>query len=63
MKREDELALNITREIVVKFIEREKISVNTFGAGWKNIYTTVRNSLNESEPEPEDVEPGNKKSP
>ena len=51
MKREDELVLNITREIVVKFIEREKLSVNSFEDGWKNIYRTVRNSLSESEPE------------
>lgn len=48
MKREEELALKTTKEIVVKFIEVGKLSVQSFEKGWNQIYQTVRGSLEKS---------------
>ena len=45
MKREEELALKATKEIVVKFIEVGRLSVNSFEGVWKQIYRTVHGSL------------------
>ena len=46
MKREEELATKVTKEIVVKFIEVGRLSVNSFEGVWKQIYHTVLDSLN-----------------
>jgi hypothetical protein len=51
MKREKELVLKTTKEIAVKFIEVGKLSVQSFEKGWNQIYQTVRDSLDESEPD------------
>ena len=48
MKREEELALKVTKEIAVKFIEVGKLSVQSFEKGWNQIYQAVRDSLHES---------------
>jgi len=48
MKREEELALKVTKEIAVKFIEVGKLSVQSFEKGWNQIYQTVRDSLGKS---------------
>ena len=48
MKREEELALKVTKEIAVKFIEVGKLSVQSFEKGWKQIYQTVRDSIGTS---------------
>ncbi len=48
MKREEELVLKVTKEIAVKFIEVGKLSVKSFEQGWKQIYETVRDSVDES---------------
>ncbi len=45
MKNEEELVLKVTKEIVVKFIEMGRLSVNSFGDVWKQIHQTVRESL------------------
>jgi len=45
MKKEDELALKVTKELVVKFIEVGRLSVNSFQEVWDNIHQAVRNSL------------------
>ena len=45
MKNEEELVLKITKEIVVKFIEVGRLSVNSFGEVWEQIYQKVRESL------------------
>ncbi len=45
MKSEEEIALKITKEIVVKFIEMGRLSVNSFEEVWKLVHQTVRNSL------------------
>ena len=48
MKREEELALKVTKEIVVKFIEMGRLSVNSFEEVWNQIHQTVCDSLKES---------------
>ena len=47
MKSKDELVLRATKEIVVKFIETGRLSVNSFDDVWKQIHRTVRESLEE----------------
>jgi hypothetical protein len=45
MKREEEIAVKITKEVVVKFIEVGRLSVNSFGEVWQKVHRAVRNSL------------------
>jgi len=45
MKQEDELALKVTKEIVIKFIEVGRLSVNTFDEVFQQIHSTVVESL------------------
>ena len=45
MKSEDELVLKVTKEIVVKFIEMGRLSVNSFEEVWNQVHQAVRNSL------------------
>jgi len=47
MKNEEELVLKVTKEIVVKFIETGRLSVNSFDDVWKQIHQTVGESLKE----------------
>lgn len=47
MKKEDELILKITKEIVIKFIEVGRLTVNSFDEVWGNIHRTVTRSLGE----------------
>jgi predicted transcriptional regulator len=47
MKKEQELVLKITKEIVVKFIEVGRLSVNSFEEVWNSVHQSVRNSLGE----------------
>ena len=47
MKQEDELVLKVTKEIVIKFIETGRLSVNSFDEVFKKINTTVGDSLKE----------------
>ena len=49
MKKEDELSLKVTKEIVVKFIEVGRLTVNSFEEVWNNIHKAVRNSLKEED--------------
>ena len=49
MKKEDELSLKVTKEIVVKFIEVGRLTVNSFEEVWNNIHNAVRNSLKEDD--------------
>ena len=49
MKKEDELVLKVTKEIVVKFIEVGRLSVNSFQEVWENIHRSVRNTLKEND--------------
>ena len=50
MKPEDELALKVTKEIVIKFIEVGKVSVTSFDEAFRQIHRTVRGSLRETSP-------------
>ena len=45
MKQEDELALKVTKEIVIKFIEVGRLSVNAFDEGFRQVHSTVVESL------------------
>jgi hypothetical protein len=49
MKKEDELSLKVTKEIIVKFIEVGRLTVNSFDEVWSNIHNTVRNSFKEDD--------------
>lgn len=51
MQREKELVLKVTKEIVVKFIEMGRLSVNSFEEGWQLIHRTVKASVQEEESE------------
>lgn len=48
MKSKDELVLRATKEIVVKFIEVGRLSVNSFDDVWKQIHRTVRESFEDN---------------
>ncbi len=45
MKREDEIAVKITKEIVVKFIEVGRLSLSSFSEAWEQIHEKVKGSL------------------
>ena len=53
MKNEEELVLKVTKEIVVKFIEVGRLSVNSFDDVWNQIHQTVRGSLKQGSPNSE----------
>jgi predicted transcriptional regulator len=52
----DEQILKVTKEIVVKFIEAGRISPAGFNETFKNVYNTVKETVQGSDeaPEPED---------
>lgn len=45
MKREEELTVKVTKEIVVKFIEAGRLSAASFDEVWGQIFKTVRDSM------------------
>lgn len=47
MKDKKEIALKVTKEIVVKFIEVGRVSINSFEQTWNIIFNTVLSSLSE----------------
>ncbi|MBW2066195.1 MAG: hypothetical protein JRJ03_14880 [Deltaproteobacteria bacterium] len=47
MKQEDELAVKVTKEIVIKFIETGRLSINSFEEVFRKIHETVRDSIRE----------------
>ncbi|MBW1798432.1 MAG: hypothetical protein JRJ21_08525 [Deltaproteobacteria bacterium] len=48
MEQKEVLAVKVTKEIVVKFIEVGRLSVNSFEEVWKQVHQAVRNSLKET---------------
>jgi hypothetical protein len=50
MKKEDELVLKVTKEIVIKFIEVGRLSVNSFDEVWDNIHRSVARTLKSEGP-------------
>jgi hypothetical protein len=58
LTKEDELALKVTKEIVVKFIEVGRLSINSFDEAFTQVHETVRDALMrvdmEDESTPED---------
>lgn len=45
MRKEEEIALKVTKEIVVKFIEVGRLSVNSFQEVWNQVYGAVMDSV------------------
>jgi len=45
MKTKEEMVLKATKEIVVKFIEVGRLSVNSFDKVWDQVYQTINDSL------------------
>ena len=45
MKKEDEMAAKVAKEIVIKFIEVGRLSLNSFDEAWKQVFETVRDSI------------------
>ena len=45
MKHEDEIVLKVTKEIVIKFIETGRLSVNSFDEVFRKIHETIHDSL------------------
>jgi hypothetical protein len=45
MKQEDELAIKVTKEIVIKFIEVGRLSLSTFDETFRQVHSTVLESL------------------
>ncbi len=54
MKKEDELALKATKEIVVKFIEVGRLSVNSFQEVWNTVHGSICDSLDHGKSKEED---------
>jgi hypothetical protein len=48
MEQKEVLAVKITKEIVVKFIEVGRLSVNSFEEVWKQVHRAVSKSLKDS---------------
>ena len=48
MKQEEELAVKVTKEVLVKFIEMGLLSVNAFDDVFKKIHRAVSESLREN---------------
>jgi len=47
MKQEEELALKVTKEIVIKFIEVGRLSVNSFDEVFRQVHTAVLDTITE----------------
>ena len=47
MKEDEELILKVTKEVVIKFIEIGRLSVNSFDEIFKQIHRTVHDSMKE----------------
>ncbi|MFH0844183.1 MAG: conjugal transfer protein TraB [Pseudomonadota bacterium] len=45
MKQEDELVLKVTKDIVIKLIEMGRLSVGSFDEVFKQIHSTIYESL------------------
>lgn len=48
MRPEDELVLKVTKDIVIKLIEMGRLSTNSFDEVFRQIHTTVYESLMET---------------
>jgi hypothetical protein len=48
MKQEDELALKVAKEIVIKFIEVGRLSPNTFDEVFRQVHSTVLDTITEN---------------
>ncbi len=48
MRQEEELVMKVTKEIVVKFIEMGRVSINSFDDVFKQVHQTVGDSLREN---------------
>ena len=48
MKQEEELAVKVTKEVLVKYIEMGLLSANAFDDVFKKVHKTVSESLREN---------------
>jgi hypothetical protein len=48
MRQEDELALKVSKEIVIKFIEVGRLSLNNFDEVFRQVFESVRGVLLET---------------
>lgn len=48
MKQEEELVMKVTKEIVVKFIEMGRVSINSFDDVFKQVHKTVGDSVRDT---------------
>lgn len=48
MRQEEEIALKVTKEIVIKFIEIGRLSVSSFDEVFRQVHTTVVDTLAEN---------------
>jgi hypothetical protein len=52
MRQEEELALKVTKEIVIKFIEIGRLSVTSFDEVFRQVHTTVLDTITEDSIKP-----------
>jgi hypothetical protein len=45
MRKEDELALKVAKEIVIKFIEVGRLSLNSFDEAFTQVHEAVKDTL------------------
>ncbi len=48
MKPEDELAMKVAKEVLIKYIEVGKVSVSSFDEVFRQVYGTIRGVLKET---------------
>jgi hypothetical protein len=48
MEKRDEIVLKVVKEIAIKFIETNRISPQNFDETWRQIFRTVKSSLDET---------------
>ncbi len=48
MDKKDEIILKVVKEIAIKFIETNRISPQNFDETWRQIFRTVKGSLDDT---------------
>ena len=49
MRQEEEIVTKVTKEVVIKFIEVGRLSLNSFEDAWNQIYSAVSGTLKQSD--------------
>jgi len=45
MQQDEEIAIKVTKEVVIKFIEVGRLSLNSFDNAWNQVYSAVSSTL------------------